>query len=519
VAQGLFHCMPTLREYLRTEKSLTPVDQSMPRSWNWQKAKYLASTNRVIEVGMNKVFETDWLGSAPLFYNVKTGKVSHNINNVIEFADLEFDPEGFNNYLDFGYSILEQTPVRHVKFLRHSARLSFDDNGKINVDYLDDPTDRWLDLRLSESDIFDLLQSRIRNWEHSCSGEIIITTSGGYDTRLLNLMIEDKSRVRSFTYGISEKQSDSFEVVYAKRLSELLGTRWEQIPLGDLFLYFEDWDKLFGVSTHAHGMYHIEFYKKILPKVSGGNPFLSGIIGDIWAGNWNIPPIDNPGDLKHLGRTYGMNADSTMSQLKSKRFMLEDYFSCYTERLQDPRLRIIEAVRFKIILLSYLMTVPSSFGFKPWSPFPDIEVAMAMLMLPQERRQNRIWQREFFQKQGVDFESMNIKVDMANTLSQQAMRRIHLKPLDSKLLLEVVKSEYVEWINRQVRQQGILWEWFWKLANSPRIGKPMRMFGVKEQRLQALSAYLTLKPIESLLLKRDACRDKKQNPLIKESRF
>jgi hypothetical protein len=457
---------------------------------------------------MNRVFETDWLGSAPVFYNVKTGKVSHNINNVIEFADLEFDPEGFNNYLDFGYSVLEQTPVRHVKFLRHSARLSFDDNGKINVEYLDDPTDRWLDLRLSESDVFDLLQSRIRNWEHSCSGEIIIPTSGGYDTRLLNLMIEDKSRVRSFTYGISEKQSDSFEVVYAKRLSELLGTRWEQIPLGDLFLYFEDWDKLFGVSTHAHGMYHVEFYKKILPKVSGGNPFLSGIIGDAWAGSVKIADLFTLEDVKRLGYTHGMNGDSAMSQFQCERSNLEVYFKRAKERLKDPRIRVIEAMRFKIILLSYLMTVPRSFGFKPWSPFLDIEVAMAMLTLPQERRQNRIWQREFFQKQGVDFESMHLQVDMANTLDRQAMRRIPIKPLDSKLLLQVVKSEYVEWINRQVRQHGIFWEWFWKLVNSPRIGRPMRMFGIKEQRLQALPAYLTLKPIESLLLKRDAYRNK-----------
>jgi hypothetical protein len=463
---------------------------------------------------MGTVFETDWLGSAPLFYNVKTRKVSHNINDVIEFADLDIDPEGFNNYLDFGYSILEQTPVKHVKFLRHSARLSFDNNGKINVEYLADPADRWLGRHFSESDILNSLQSRIRNWEHSCTGEIIIPTSGGYDTRLLNLMIEDKSRIRAFSYGISEKQSDSFEVVYAKRLSELLGTRWEQIPLGDMYLYFEEWDKLFGVSTHAHGMYHIEFYKKILPKVSGGNPFLSGIIGDIWAGNWDIPPIYNPSDVKHLGRTYDMNADSTMSQLKSKRLMLEDYFVNHAERLKDPLLRIIEAVRFKIMLLSYLMTVPRSFTFKPWSPFLDIEVDMAMLTLHQERRQNRIWQREFFQKKGVDFESMNIKVDMGNTLGYQAMRRIHLKPLDSKLLREVVKSEYVEWINRQVQQQGILWEWFWKLVKSPRIGRPMRMLGIKDQRLQALSAYLTLKPIESLLLKRDAYKDKEQNPSV-----
>ena len=62
------------------------------------------------------VFKTDWLASNPIFYNEKLGKVSLNINDVIDFRNLEFHPEEFNNYLDFGYSILEQTPIKNVKF-------------------------------------------------------------------------------------------------------------------------------------------------------------------------------------------------------------------------------------------------------------------------------------------------------------------------------------------------------------------------------------------------------------------
>jgi len=249
---------------------------------------------------MAQVFETDWLASHPVFYNELTGKVSYNINDVIDYANLELHIEGFNNYLDFGYSILEQTPVKHVKFLRHSSRLLVDEQGKLSVEYPDDPVEAWLDRRYSEEDVFDLIQSKVRDWERSVEGEIVIPTSGGYDTRLLNWMIEDKSRVRSFTYGISDNQEESFEVVYARRLSEILGTRWEQIPLGDFHKYFDDWDRLFGVSTHAHGMYHFEFYTKILPKVSGGNPFLSGIIGDAWAGSVNIPALESCADVKPI---------------------------------------------------------------------------------------------------------------------------------------------------------------------------------------------------------------------------
>ena len=67
-----------------------------------------------------KHYETDWLNTKPVFYNEKTKKVSYNINDVIDYANLEFDPEGLGNYLDFGYSVLGHTPVKGVKFLRWS---------------------------------------------------------------------------------------------------------------------------------------------------------------------------------------------------------------------------------------------------------------------------------------------------------------------------------------------------------------------------------------------------------------
>ena len=137
------------------------------------------------------LFETDWLASQPVFYNEKTGQASHNINDVIDYASLELHAEGFNNYLDFGYSVLEQTPVKHVKFLRHSSRLWRDEQGRLSVEYLHDPVEQWLDYRLSEEDVIDLIRERVREWEHSVEGEIVIPTSGGYDSRLLNWCIED----------------------------------------------------------------------------------------------------------------------------------------------------------------------------------------------------------------------------------------------------------------------------------------------------------------------------------------
>lgn len=454
------------------------------------------------------LFETDWLASQPIFYNEKTGQASHNINDVIDYTNLELHPEGFNNYLDFGYSVLEQTPVKHVKFLRHSSRLWVDEKGVLSVEYLDDPVEQWLDYRLSEEDIIDLIGERVRKWEHSVEGEIIIPTSGGYDSRLLNWCIENKSRVRSFTYGISENQAESYEVVYARQLSELLGTRWEQIPLGDFHQYFDDWDRLFGVSIHAHGMYHFEFYQKILPKVAGGNPFLSGIIGDAWAGSVNIALLENYTDVSRLGYTHGLQADSTRSKFSVERPLLSNYWETQRGRLEDAHLRVVEAMRFKIILLCYLRNVPKHFGFKWWSPFLDVDVCMAMLNLPPERKRDRIWQREFFQKVGLSLESMKLQATHQNTLDLQALRRIPVKPLDVNLLREVIKPDYVEWINRNLLNQSLNWteKVLCGLLNVRIVGGALRRLGFTDnasRQLKAYNTYLVLLPIEKLLRRRN----------------
>ncbi len=450
---------------------------------------------------MKKVFETDWLASQPVFYNELTGQVSDNVNNVIDFSNFEFHPEGFNNYLDFGYSVLEQTPIKHVKFLRHSSRLIVDDDGKFEVQYLEDPVKQWIGKTSHEDDVFQVLYTTVQNWEKLVEGEIIIPTSGGYDSRLLNLLIQDKSRIRSFTYGVSQNQAKSFEVVNAKKISEILGTKWEHIVLGDYHRYFDDWDKIFGVSTHAHGMYHIEFYQKILPKIQGNNPLLSGIIGDVWAG-LNINQITSYLEVLILGYNHGLKADSTMSLLKSNQWMIKQYYNYNQDLLKIPIVKVIEAMRFKIILLSYLMTIPKSFGFKPWSPFLIPEIALSMLTLPSKRREKRLWQKEFFQKHGLDLESMNLKASRQNNLNHQAMRFIPVKPLDVNLLREAVLPQYVEWINHYVSPKLTLWDLVWSLHKVPKVRKIIYLLNMKDKRLQAYSAYLTLKPIENLLHKR-----------------
>ena len=305
------------------------------------------------------------------------------------------------------------------------------------------------------------------------------------------------------------------EVVKAAELARRLGIRWELVPLGAFHRYFDEWDALFGVSTHAHGMYQIEFYRRILERVPAGSTVLSGACGRSVRGRRQGCArrggrSSTPADVYELFRCPSMNADSRFSYLRSENLgalqLLETTPRIRTEILP----RVFTMTRLRIGLLSYLLSVPASLGFRAKGPYLDIDLAMRMLTLPAEQRKDRRWQREFFARQGVDLEARAFAFDERNTLNFQGMRRVPLKPLDVALLREVVKPDYVRWINRTVGPFGLYSEAMWRLALVRGFRRGVHALeqrtGVRQRRLLAYNAYLTLKPIESLLKRRDRAR-------------
>lgn len=448
------------------------------------------------------LYETDWLASTPVFYNPKTGTADTDIWRVMPAgAPIAFDPEGLYNYLDFGYSVFGQTPVADVRFLPPASRLLRSTDGALAVERLADPVDLWWDYRLGEDEVIELIRERVQSWEASLPPEqdIVLPLSGGFDSRLLLWCLRDTSRVRAYTYGLSEDQDRSTEVVHARALAERFGLRWERIPLGDFHRYFADWDAAFGMSTHAHGMYHFEFYTKIRERLKGKQAFLSGIFGDVWAGSIPPCPINGPNDLVKLGYTHGLCADPDRLRLTVSHDLRNQFWSEHRDRLADHRFQVVTTVRLKLMLISYLMSVPRHFGFQPWTPYLDIDIAMAMLNLPPERRANRQWQRDFFAKVGLDLENQGLASTWQNNLNFQALRRIPVRPLDRDLLAEIIDPAYVDWINRTAR---ITWHGDLRrsLAGVRKVGGALRRLGLgPPPTLQAYCAYLCLKPMESLL--------------------
>jgi asparagine synthetase B (glutamine-hydrolysing) len=400
-----------------------------------------------------KIYESDWLGFKTYFYNKKTKKVSSNINDVIDYQNLEFDEEGLFNYLKWGYSVFGKTVIKNVEYLPPHSVLSIGE-GVFEVKTLPDPCLNFLEYPSKEDDVLSMLKIKINeqiNEFEMKDKKIIIPTSGGYDSRLLNLLVDNKHKINAFGYGISKKQENSSEVIYGKEVCRILNINYKQIFLGDFHNYVEEWFDIFGPSVHYHGMYHIEFYKKI-KKIMGDNLVVfSGIIGDIWSGK-TFPEINSPSEVFNLGLSYTYSIDPEYLLIKRKSDGEEEYFENKKNYLKIPQYRIIESMRFKIMLLRYLMIVPEFLEMSSYSPFLDIKIAMSMINLPKERRIDRKWQEDFFKKNGVSNEELgHLKqhVDENNTSDLDAQNKIPLGPLDSGVLHRIIHPNIIDAINKE----------------------------------------------------------------------
>ncbi len=455
-------------------------------------------------------YETDWLGSRPVFYNERTGLVSHAITDVIDPSRIELHPEGFNNYLEFGYAVFGQTALVDIKYLPHSTRLTKTAEGSLKEEKLPDIAETLLAHTRSEHDVLEHFAQAIATWEKTTSGTIVLPLSGGFDSRLLAHSLRGNNRVRAFTYGTSYQQSRSFEVINARVLAASLGLSWEQIPLHDFLGRIPNWEEHYSVATHAHGMYQMEFYEAIKNKVGSGT-VLSGIIGDAWAGSVKIPPITTTEDVPALGYSHGMHADRGESLIKSGDELKQTYFTTHRTKLLDERWRVIESMRFKIVLLSYLLRTPEHFGFASWSPFLIPEIALSMLSLPLERRQNRQWQRDYFKQHASLNLERHLLKDRKNVLNLTALEETPLPPLDTTVLGPYVKPAYLTWINttlvgaaRTLRHKRLLATpasllgFFPGLHSLPgRLG--LDPYTLKNEESRALNAYLVLHPIQTVL--------------------
>jgi len=451
-----------------------------------------------------EVAKGNWVGYGTIFYNLKTGKYSKNINEVIDYRNLEIDQQGLAAYLDFGYSVFGRTPVQDVRYLLAGESLC-QEEGKLVLKQGEDTTPAKLGIPSQVPDVLGALEKSVNEWANSFSEDILIPTSGGFDSRLLNVLINQKERIHSYTYGTSYHQNKSREAVYASALSRKLGTYWKRIDLGRFNQYIPDWYDQFGPAVAASGTYHMEFYKKIKANEQGRRlGLLSGIIGDAWAGAVHVPAVNGPAEYLKLGYTHGMTADASRAMGTSYSGLAEEAYERNRAHLDIPEFRIITAMRTKMMMLQYLITVPEHEGFAGFSPFIDEDLSLATLNLPASERQGRKWQRDYFRQRGLLFEEQKHDYTYQNSLNYDALVHERLRPLNVGLLREVFDEDYIHWINKELADMGMGERVFQRLMHTPKVKEVLKLAGFKNKLISAYFAYITIKPIEILLEKRNA---------------
>ena len=475
---------------------------SLKYTFSFPETNSLLDRNLIICETNNKVtIENDWLGSIPVFYNLKD-KIISTIPNLC-LNDNSFDDEGLNIFLEFGYSAFEKTPFKNVQFMRYYSSLIIESN-VIKIKYKDDPVLKFglFNSKTKPEEVMSSIKKYIKNIEDNFSGDIIIPTSGGYDSRLLNWAIDDKSRIRSFTYGISGNQKNSREVVLAKEISERLKIKWQQIELSSFNNYIKDWHRIFGFSTHLHGMYHMEFYDKIINKneLDNNSTLLSGIIGDAWAGSLKTVKISNSKNINKLAYSHGLSLDTSLYKVKPGNKTKKKFFEENKMSINDPLIQVVTMMRLKMILLSYLTTVPESFGIPTWTPFLNFDIAVQMLNLPEEMRINRKWQKEFFKAKGLDVETMNLPYSRGNLLNHIGAKNYKFPPIKEEVFKGVIESSKIKIINKQINRQNKLIEF---VLNNLKLGSILRRIGVNKKLgyLGILSNYYVLKAVEKSIKK------------------
>lgn len=391
--------------------------------------------------------ENDWLGSIPIYYDLKSKIVSTLINKVVS-NNFKIDSVGLPYYLRYGFSVFEHTPIKDLHFLRYYSKIVIKNN-VMRVKYkVDSFIDRVRGVSKSNETIREI-DNYLKNGEGRTVGDVYIPTSGGYDSRLLNMLFCNKKRIRSFTYGITyQSLLPQREVEYAREVTGRLGISWREIKLKYFHKHCDEWFRLFGCSTHLHGMYHIEFYARSLARVSKKRTLLSGIVGDLWSGGLEIRKITSSKDLRQLAYTHEIHIDEKYSKFDFEEKLSSNYYKKYKKSIDNARTYPIHTVRLKMILLSYLMSIPDYFGMPSWTPFLNFNIVKKMLTLPESERENRVWQKNIFKKNKLDVEKKIVSQTNLNTLNKDAFIFYPLKQIN-EVFLPFIKSNKIRELKRE----------------------------------------------------------------------
>ncbi len=485
-----------LSVYYYGDIALCEVDSDV-YSMGFPPHKSLFDYNLLISVKSDHfIIENDWLGAIPCFYNTEE-KIVSTFPKVCLRDDKAFSETGLYNYLKYGFSVFGETPFKAVSFLYFSSKLTFNSQG-IQVQDAEDPLKNIDDFKgYSEDEIWTDIDDYMAERELKVKGDIVIPTSAGYDSRIINYFTHSPERVVNYSYGISDKQERSFEVIEAQKYAKTLNHRWKQVKLGKAYDLIPQWHDLFAYSTHLHGMYQMEFYTQLMQDhPAGTSSMISGICGGIFTGSNTFQKATEPADIYKLAFTHGLNYEvKGQSYFSQEKLFMEKYAYLF----EDLRFYPIITMRIKLILLSYLMTVPSIMGMSAWTPFLNFNIVMKMLNLPADRREGRKWVKEFFASKNMQPHKNMFMQDTKNKLNLNLHLQSEFNAIADDFALPMVSKSEITEVNDYLGNMDFSKRMHYNLCTTRVVKEVLKKVGITNQFNQYLTNYQTLKAIEMCL--------------------
>ena len=294
----------------------------------------------IIYTDGNKCFAAvDIVRTFPLFY-CKIGSdfyISDSIELlIIQKKEIKKNLNGINDILLAGYVTGSETLIEEIYQLRGGEILYIENNNLstcfyhtyINTEITNDNFDisqKKLDVALQN--IFERLTIAIKNQP------VFIPLSGGYDSRLIAMMLKEHGikNIMCFTYG---RKYNNPEIDISRQVAKKLGLDWMYIEYTDKLIdnyltsdFFKDY---FPFSANYVSMFFMqEFFavKYLLDnKYLDDNPvFIPGHSGDFIAGS-HISDIKEICSKKYLSHKI-IEKNFTLSKIKLEKYLIKDRIS------------------------------------------------------------------------------------------------------------------------------------------------------------------------------------------------
>ena len=262
----------------------------------------------------------DYAGSIPIYYSTRDCLSLSNIEHCVVLdsntTTKDFSYENIYGFMKFMHFIWDETAYNHIFTILPDSKYIFNKIGLESSIYLKTVQSSNKNINLSDKQVSDKLNDlndRLVYRALSHYEKIILPLSSGYDSRMLLAALSKrdnlKDKLHCFTYG----SVGSVEVEAAKRLTSVLGVKWNFIELPLQFLsknYLKCIYNIFGSSLHMHGMYQLEFLNEIKKIINTfGNVCLtSGFMTGVPAGQHNgLLNINNNKELTKVMNKFSQS--------------------------------------------------------------------------------------------------------------------------------------------------------------------------------------------------------------------